>query len=66
MPDNPINSSIVALLTLSLEKLTRQMEAREAYDGELMLRLEEAVNDLLAELTEAEIRERDTEMQGAA
>ena len=30
MSDNRINSSIVALLTLSLETLTRQIEAGEA------------------------------------
>ena len=66
MSDNPINPSIVALLTLSLEKLTRQMEAREAYDGELMRRLEDATRDLLDQITEAGIREWDAEMEGAA
>ena len=66
MSDTRINSSIVALLTLSLETLTRQLEAREEYDGDLMERLKEAVDGLSDELAEALIREWDAKLEGTA
>ena len=65
MSDTRINSSIVALLTLSLETLTRQLEAREEYDGDLMERLKEAVDGLSDELAEALLREWDAQLEGA-
>ena len=47
MTDNPINPSIVALLTLSLETITRQVVDGEGYeDREALLGLHDAALEL--------------------
>ncbi len=51
MPDNPINPSIVALLTLSLETLTKQIVDGEGYeDREALLGLHDAALELFQAL----------------
>lgn len=73
MADNPINASVVALLSLSLRKLAQQLadgervegpyDRPEEYGGGLLVDLADAASDLAAAITMREIRDFDAAME---